>query len=70
MSSTSAILGIVPTMQATAIASSAYKAVPRMKPQKKPNYRKQTKRMVGAGVKAIVGTSLLIPTAQLIGGVK
>ena len=58
-----AILGIVPTMQAAAIASSAYKAIPKKK------CRKPMKKIIGGAADIMIGTSLMKASADFIGGI-
>lgn len=60
------ILSIVPTMQATAIAGSAYGTARSMR---KVRPKRQTKLLVRGATNAIVGTSLLGTTARTIGSI-
>jgi len=61
MTAYKSILGIVPTMQSVALASSAYKAA------KKKKCR--TKCIMKSSMNAIVGANMIKATAQTIGGI-
>jgi len=64
MSTAKTILGIVPTMQSLAIASSAYRAIPK----KKQSRKKALKRMIGSATNVFVGTPLTQMSASFIAG--
>ena len=64
MSTAKTILGIVPTMQAMTIASSAYRSMPK----KKQNRKKALKGMIGSATNVFVGTPLMTASANFIGG--
>lgn len=63
MTASKAILSIVPTMQSIAIASSAYKAIP------KKNKKVTMKKTIRSTTDVIVGTSLMQASAGFLSGV-
>jgi len=62
MSTAKTILGIVPTMQSVALASAAYRTIPR---RRKKN---RSRKMLKGYAKIMTGIPLTQATAQMIGG--
>ena len=64
---TTAVLRIVPGLQATALVAHNMKLAKfKMKPAKKMDMKKPIKKIVGAGVTTLVGIGLIKPTSQMI----
>jgi len=67
MSTTKTILGIVPGLQATSLVAANIPDSADFKPKKGKKKKKNgTKKMVGLGVKNLVGIGLIGPTASMI----
>jgi len=65
---TTAILGIVPGLQATSLVAHNLKVMKNfnMKKSSKMSMKKPIKKMVGLGVTNLVGIGLIKPTSQMI----
>lgn len=69
MTTVTAVLGIVPGLQATSLVAHNLKLIPKnfgMKKNGKMNMKKSVKKFTGAAVGTMVGVGLMKPTAQMI----